>query len=168
MSRGIITRVDRLTVPSRPVTSHAKGRAVGKTLIHTATVQYRALGVAAPQIGQQLAVFAYALTRFDRPDGLAPVGMVINPDLVETGDDTAVEYEGCLSVPSRQIPVRRPLEARFRFTDVSGTDETVDLVGWAARVWLHEYDHLRGVLITDLAHNPLHKPETVMYAQVRR
>ena len=125
------------------------------------------VGLAAPQVGAGLQLFALAL---DRAPTLgfndAMSGVVVNPtlDLVwdEAGagailpaqPDIADEAEGCLSVPGVTYPLRRALGAILRGYDANGRPITVAARGWLARIFQHEYDHLRGTLYVDRLEEP--------------
>jgi peptide deformylase len=98
------------------------------------------VGLAAPQIGIPLQVVV-----FDAGDG---PHHLINPVLVETSGSWSFD-EGCLSVPGRYWPVRRPGFARARGLNLDG--EEVEYAGeeLLGRVLQHEIDHLRGTLILE-------------------
>ncbi len=98
------------------------------------------VGLAAPQIGIPLQVVV-----FDAGDGPQHL---INPVLVETSGSWSFD-EGCLSVPGRYWPVRRPGFARARGLNLQG--EEVEYAGeeLLGRVLQHEIDHLRGTLILE-------------------
>lgn len=141
------------------------------------------VGLAAPQVGVGLQLFVWSYRGggpFDRRYrdalalDLAPTlgfndamsGVVINPtlDLVwdEAGagailpaqPDIADEVEGCLSVPGVTYPLRRALGAILRGYDANGRPITVAARGWLARIFQHEYDHLRGTLYVDRLEEP--------------
>jgi peptide deformylase len=97
-------------------------------------------GVAAPQIGVGLRVFAY------RAGG--QVGHVVNPVLT-VGEEPQEGEEGCLSVPELFYPRRRAMEATVEGLDVDGNAITVSGTGFLARALQHETDHLDGVLYID-------------------
>jgi peptide deformylase len=99
------------------------------------------VGLAANQVGLQLACFVY-----DDHDG--HVGFVANPELSELeGEQT--DQEGCLSIPGPYADTTRALHVRLRGRDVLG--EPIDVVGedLLARVFQHETDHLGGKLYID-------------------
>jgi peptide deformylase len=98
------------------------------------------VGLAAPQIGVALRVVV-----FDPGDGPRHL---INPEILETSGAWTFD-EGCLSVPNRYWPVRRPAFARARGLDLDG-----NLVEYAGeellgRVLQHETDHVNGTLILE-------------------
>jgi peptide deformylase len=99
------------------------------------------VGIAAPQIGVGKQVFVAHLST-------GPI-VAVNPVIATTGS-TQVAPEGCLSVPGAECHV-----ARFAVVELKAFDELMrpyemTLSGWDARIIQHEFDHLRGVLITDL------------------
>jgi len=62
---------------------------------------------------------------------------------------TAVQEEGCLSLPGVRMDVRRPARVVVDAWSLDGTPIHLDLDGLLARVVQHEYDHLEGRLFTD-------------------
>jgi peptide deformylase len=99
------------------------------------------LGLAAPQIGVGLRVFAYAVGD-ER-------GYLVNPVLDFPDDEEQDGEEGCLSFPGIYYDVKRRLNTVARgFTD---RGDPVQVVGIQvlARCFQHETDHLDGVLFID-------------------
>jgi peptide deformylase len=103
----------------------------------------RGLGLAAPQIGfsRRIAIV--------HPQGELPIRMV-NPRVVALSSETAPGFEGCLSFFDYRGEVRRPVDATIEYEDAHGTATARRLEGDAARLALHEIDHLDGRLYTDL------------------
>jgi len=109
----------------------------------------RGAGLAAPQIGVDLAVFVYtcADARWQRQ-----IGLVCNPtlELPEGRDRRLVdEDEGCLSLPGAFIETARPDTAICRGQDQYGNDIEVVGTGMLARCLQHETDHLNGRVFGD-------------------
>jgi peptide deformylase len=78
-----------------------------------------------------------------------PLTVFINP-LIEVVDPVAQGYwEGCLSVPGLRGFVERPQHVRIRYTTLDGQTETIELTGFLATVFQHEFDHLDGKLYVD-------------------
>lgn len=152
MTDRIITDLDRLRTPSAPVEFDAKTRFASKKLL-TAASQRRCLGLAAPQVGLFRRMFLYDLSPYSQRErgGLRPRGVVCNPKLLSASADTWDREEGCLSFPRRFIIATRPVSAHFEWFDVDGNRHEVTLSGMPGRVWLHESDHLDGVLMVDRA-----------------
>ncbi len=108
-------------------------------LLDTVQLPGRA-GLAANQIGSDLAVFAYHV------DGR--LGYVINPVLAETSglQDGA---EGCLSIPGVSASRVRAAHAVVTGVDLEQLPVTVAGDGELARCLQHETDHLNGELYID-------------------
>ena len=128
----------------RPVTSfdaklHKLLDDMKETLIESGGV-----GLAAPQVGILRRLF------------LVDVGVeeneiveFINPEIIET-DGEQTGPEGCLSVPGKYGLVTRPYYAKVRAQDRYGEwfeAEGEELIG---RCFCHEYDHLDGILNTEI------------------
>lgn len=105
-------------------------------------------GIAAPQIGVNLQVSIFGVTRNPRyPDAEeVPFTVLINPVLTPLSDEMEEGWEGCLSVPGMRGLVPRYKNLRYQGFDQYGKpiDRSVD--GFHARVVQHEADHLMGVL----------------------
>jgi len=98
-------------------------------------------GLAAPQIGVGLRVFAYAVG--------TDHGYLVNPNLEFPDEEEQDGEEGCLSFPGIYYDVKRRLNTVARgFTD---RGDPVQVVGTQvlARCLQHETDHLDGVLFID-------------------
>jgi peptide deformylase len=98
-------------------------------------------GLAAPQIGVGLRVFAYSV------DGQR--GYLVNPDLEFPDDEEQDGDEGCLSFPGLYYDVKRRLNTAARGFNDRG--DPVQVVGsdFMARCLQHETDHLDGILFID-------------------
>jgi peptide deformylase len=105
------------------------------------------VGLAAPQVGDDRAVFVY-----DCPDdtGERFVGHVVNPVVVELSEETETQDEGCLSVPGPFFELERPFRATVRGIDRHGEPVEVTGTGFFGRCLQHETDHLNGRLYVDL------------------
>jgi peptide deformylase len=74
----------------------------------------------------------------------------INPTIVEESGEEWSFREGCLSIPKVREDVFRKEKIRITYYDENWEfkDEYYD--GYAARIIQHEYDHIEGILFTDL------------------
>lgn len=109
------------------------------------------LGLAAPQVHHSIQMFVIRKPTLN-PRGdleLGEVKVFINPKLVSEGKTFWQETEGCLSIPGIRGVVKRPKEITISYQDIHGKPITEKISGWEARVVLHEYDHLQGVLFID-------------------
>jgi peptide deformylase len=114
------------------------------------------VGLAAPQVGVDLAVFVY-----DCPDGSGgrARGHVVNPTIATSGAPDLGE-EGCLSVPGPYHELERASQATVRGADLHGEPVEVSGTGYFARCLQHETDHLRGLLYVD--HLPRNRRRRVL------
>jgi peptide deformylase len=105
-------------------------------------------GIAAPQIGVDLAVVLFGFDHNQRYPDAPPVPrtVLINPQITPLDDVEADGWEGCLSVPGIRAMV--PRWSRIRYTGVDPQGQVIDRVaeGFHARVVQHECDHLVGKL----------------------
>ncbi|MEZ5169764.1 MAG: peptide deformylase [Acidimicrobiia bacterium] len=97
-------------------------------------------GLAAPQVGVQRRMFVY-----DIGDGPQTI---VNPEVVETRDTWTFE-EGCLSVPGVFFDIERPKVVTITGLDLDGREIVLEGDELLGRVFLHEMDHLDGVLLFD-------------------
>jgi len=105
------------------------------------------VGLAANQVGILRRLFTY-----DDPgdeEREARAGAVVNPVLLRASEESELADEGCLSFPGLFYPVERQLEVVVRYQDLRGDEHEAELRGFGARIWLHEMDHLNGVLFVD-------------------
>ncbi|UOG75145.1 peptide deformylase [Hymenobacter tibetensis] len=119
------------------------------------------VGLAAPQVGKSIRLFVIdsepMIDTEDEetgevlPDAEKPVKRAfINPQMVsETGEEWGFE-EGCLSIPGVREMVYRHESIVLRYEDENRQLHEEAFSGMTARVIQHEYDHLEGVLFTDL------------------
>ena len=105
-------------------------------------------GLAAPQIGVDLALVIFGFRQNDRYPDAPPVPetVLLNPR-IEALDEVEEEgWEGCLSVPGLRGVVPRFARIRYTGFDLEGNAITRDADGFHARVVQHECDHLIGKL----------------------
>ena len=103
------------------------------------------IGLAATQVALPYRLFIVNTT--GRPgDGEELV--FINP-VLSRPRGTAVQEEGCLSLPGLRMDVRRPEKIVVEAWSLDGEPIRLDLDGLLSRVVQHEFDHLEGKLFTD-------------------
>lgn len=105
------------------------------------------VGLAAPQVGinKKLLVFNQS---GDKKKWLEEVIMV-NPKIVEYSDAIDVEQEGCLSFPGMNGDVERSKWIKVEAQKLNGKKMKKKFIGWEARIFQHEYDHLDGIVYPD-------------------
>ena len=116
-------------------------------------------GLAAPQIGKSIRIFMIDTEQYEEGEGTGKEGLkqvFINPQKIEEAGKPWSYEEGCLSIPDIRGDVSRPAQVKLRYQDESFVEHEKVFVGFIARVIQHEYDHLEGVLFTELL-KPLKK-----------
>jgi peptide deformylase len=98
-------------------------------------------GLAAPQIGVPLRVFA-----FDVDD---VVGHLVNPVLSFPDEEEQDGQEGCLSIPGIYVDTKRRMNVVASGFNEYGDPVQIVGTGTMARCAQHETDHLDGVLFLD-------------------
>ena len=98
------------------------------------------LGLAAPQVGvlKRVCIVEYDGELYE----------LVNPTLVKSSGK-CVDNEGCLSVVGFRGLVERPEKIDVEYFDRNGVKRKQHAEGYFARVFLHEMDHLDGILFAD-------------------
>lgn len=114
-------------------------------LLKAKMIEENGIGLAAPQVGIDARVFVLGDPR--TPESIIPV---FNPRIVMKSDENVLMEEGCLSYPGLFLKIKRPSTVRARFANLQGDVDTANFSGLTARIFLHEYDHLEGIVFVDL------------------
>lgn len=141
----------RKVCQSIPDVHHDHVKDVAAALKATAEA-HKALGLAAPQIGEDLRMMALILPKSRRivqNNNPWQFEVVINPKIITESPQTAVGLEGCLSLPTQPILCRRPAKVKVKYQNEDGEFKEEELKGLPANVFQHELDHLNGVLHID-------------------
>ena len=105
------------------------------------------VGLAAPQVGVMKRLFvAMPYPEDEEPE----VYVMFNPEIIEKEGEQA-SNEGCLSIPGYMGSVKRPEMVKIKYTDIDGEEKIDQFEGFGAVVICHEYDHLDGILYSDIA-----------------
>lgn len=108
------------------------------------------VGLAAPQIGVNLRVFAVNFKNLKR--------IIINPEIIELGESKKINktkkdkneiLEGCLSLPHYYGPLKRESFVKIKYLDEKGIENIEEFKDFNAQIILHEIDHLNGFLFVD-------------------
>jgi peptide deformylase len=100
-------------------------------------------GIAAPQIGAPVRII---YCEMDKPWAL------INPEIVDVGDEDFTVWDDCFSFPALFVRVSRAYRIKVKYQDVKGEWHIDELEGGRAELIQHEIDHLDGVLAVDRPH----------------
>ena len=100
----------------------------------------RGMGLSANQTGIRTRMFV--MGNSENASGF------FNPIVVEA-DDLVSDDEGCLSFPGIYTKVKRPNKIRVMWQNSSGEMLKAEVEGITAKCFLHELDHLNGVVFKD-------------------
>jgi len=141
--------------PAEPVDTAAIGSAQLGRLIDDmidTLHDYGGIGLAAPQIAEPVRLAIIEIpdsgSRYgDTPS--MPLTVFINPVITVLPSESRGFWEGCLSVPGLRGFVERPQSVHVDYLDAAGHSRSLDLEGFLATVFQHEFDHLDGKLYID-------------------
>ncbi len=110
-----------------------------------------AIGFAGPQFGIPLRIFVIREEKFlpDNKYYFCEPEVIINPVLSSPSKETESMLEGCMSFPGLHVEVTRPKSIHVRYQNIKGEWMEEDLKNFRARMFMHENDHLNGVLHVD-------------------
>ena len=130
---------ERVKPCSKDLERPEMSRILRKNMIH-----YGGVGLSANQIGIGERVFIMVLN-METEETIT----CFNPRIIKRYDDNVWCEEGCLSFPDEIINVERPDRFVVKYEDEDKKDHKIKLSGMAARVFLHEFDHLEGIVFTE-------------------
>lgn len=117
------------------------------------------VGLAAPQVNRSIRIFVMDTAQmFENmedeeketwPDAPGFKGVFINAHIVELNGKEWSYNEGCLSIPKIREDISRQEKVTLEYRDENYELHTRTFRGLTARVILHEYDHIDGVLFID-------------------
>ena len=150
--RKIVTVGDPvLTKKCRPVTKFDERLATLIDDMIETMHDANGVGLAGPQVGVLRRVVVVDTGEEDLE--------LVNPEIVETGEETQTGLEGCLSLPGEYGIVTRPNFVVVRAQDRTGEWYEYEGEELIARCFCHEIDHLDGHMYTEFAERMLTKEE---------
>lgn len=105
--------------------------------------KYQGYGLSANQCGFKYRVFVMG----SNDEYVA----FFNPKILEYSEEESMMVEGCLSFPMLALNIKRPSRITVEYQDYIGEIKTQTFSGLTARCFLHELDHLNGIVYTDVA-----------------
>jgi peptide deformylase len=106
------------------------------------------VGIAAPQVGALHRLIIIDASRNAKAGPNLGKLILINPEIVES-EGEVIAREGCLSLPHLTANVKRAKQIKVKALNENGETLTFHTQDFEARVILHEYDHLDGLLFLD-------------------
>ena len=105
------------------------------------------VGIAAPQIGINKRIIVIGAkkenVRYNDAEDI-PLTAMINPKWNKLSDETDIQFEACLSVPSISGKVERYKNIKLEYFNEQGEKIEKEVHGFFARLIQHECDHLDG------------------------
>jgi peptide deformylase len=105
---------------------------------------YDGIGLAANQVGVDARVFV--MGHRDNPESAQAF---FNPVVVANTDAIDDLEEGCLSFPGVYVNIKRPRAIKARWQNSKGEWQESDFDGYNCKCFLHELDHLEGIVFQD-------------------
>lgn len=133
-------------VPNTPITTFDDQFSAKTQEMLGIMYEAKGVGLAAPQIGVNEDFFVY-----NPSDSKNMERIVCNPSITKYSEEVIVEKEGCLSLRSDDCAgqVARSTWIETQYQNELGQQVRRRLKGFEARVFQHEYDHLKGILCWD-------------------
>ena len=132
---------------SSPITDFGKKTQDLFRNLEQTLVKSGGLGLAAPQIGVGLRAFI----AFDQDK--KHFFKIANPEIIYTDTDEEIDMEGCLSFPEIFFSISRPKSVVIKGFTAAGKQIEIKAGLLLARCFIHEIEHLDGILIIDHASN---------------
>jgi len=102
------------------------------------------MGLSANQVGIKARVFTMG-TKDDPESAQA----FFNPVVIANTKTIEELDEGCLSFPGIYVKVKRPTKIKVRWQNSRGEHKEAELSDYACKCFLHELDHLEGIVFKD-------------------
>lgn len=103
-------------------------------------IELGGVGLSANQVGFDARVFVFG--------NEAEWKVMFNPQIIAVSERMLRMPEQCLSYPLLTLNLRRPRTIQVMFQDADGVSHTKEYTDIAARIILHEYDHMEGANFT--------------------
>lgn len=114
-------------------------------------------GIAAPQAGinKRIVIIQINKEKCTYKDcEEVPTTVMINPTWKKLSNETEIQYEGCLSVPTIRGKVERYTNIEVTYYNEKGEEITKQVKGFTARDIQHECDHLDGIVFLEKVIHP--------------
>jgi peptide deformylase len=125
-----------------------------KNMRYTLVEKRYGVGIAAPQVGESIALSVVGVKPTPNRPELEPFDTVlINPEIIETFGEPVNMWEGCVSCGTEddilfaQLPRYEKVKVTWLDEHAKSREEIIG--GFVAQVVQHETDHLNGILFID-------------------
>ena len=103
-------------------------------------IHYNGVGLSANQIGIKERVFVM-MYDMDTQETIT----CFNPKIIKESKEIVTMEEGCLSYPELFLDIPRPSSVVVKYEDEGKKIHKERLIGFIARIFQHEYDHMEGI-----------------------
>ncbi len=127
----------------------------------------KGMGISAPQVYRSERIMIMSSTpneRYPHAPEMEPT-VLIDPEILWQSEQSEKDWEGCLSLPGIRAMVPRAKEVRVTYRTRDGEHKKASFEGFLARLFLHEYDHLNGIVFIDRVDSTL---DVVMEQEFKR
>lgn len=114
-----------------------------KEMVET-MLAHKGLGLSANQVGVRARVFV--MGHYTSPESARAF---FNPMVVSVSDQIDDLPEGCLSFPDIYVNIKRPKKIKALWQNADGKWEEGEFDDYACKCFLHELDHLEGIVFQD-------------------
>ena len=104
-----------------------------------------AVGLGANMLGLTLQIIVLDL----RENGIHKPYIMLNPEVIESSQETNSHEEASISFPGISAAIERPSQIKVKYLDLEGNAQLLTADGFLARVILHESDYLKGIVFLD-------------------
>jgi peptide deformylase len=126
----------------------ARAAALASDLLDTMRAFPGCVGLAAPQLDEEVRVVAIDVTGHRKTSVCHGELVLVNPRVIrQRGSE--IGREGCLSIPELTANVRRAIAVTIAAQAPDGVQLEIATEGFEARCLQHELDHLDGLLFLD-------------------
>ena len=105
---------------------------------------HKGVGLSANQIGIEERVFVMMID-IDAQETIT----CFNPRIIKESKDEVVMEEGCLSYPELFLEISTPATIVVKYEDEGKEMQKRQLIGYYARIFQLEYDHMEGIDFTE-------------------
>jgi peptide deformylase len=102
------------------------------------------IGLAANQVGKTARMFVMGHKKYP-----TSAQGFFNPIIIANSTEIADLEEGCLSFPNIYVKIKRPREIKAKWQNSSGEWQEGIFAGYDCKCFLHELDHLQGIVFQD-------------------
>ena len=107
---------------------------------------YGGIGLSANQVGKPYRMFVMG-DHLNIENGKKWV--CYNPEILKVSKEQSRFKEGCLTFPFLFLDIKRPSAIEVKYLNEDLKEITEQLSGLPARCFLHEYDHMQGIVFTE-------------------